>query len=147
MQDCRHHKSLRNSWNTCRDEDQLLESAWEGDHLADPHLHFLHECLLLFKDTTIVYLLERYKGRTLIFTNSVDASRRMYGILRFLKFKPLMIHAKMEQKVRLKNLEKFAGESVYAWILVIFTVLQVGWMRWWLPTGCSIQIFSSFDDR
>ncbi|VDL79301.1 unnamed protein product [Nippostrongylus brasiliensis] len=63
---------------------------------------------LLEKDTTVVYLLERYKGRTLIFTNSVDASRRMYGILKLLKLKPLMIHAKMDQKVRLTNLEKFA---------------------------------------
>ncbi|KAK6026701.1 DEAD/DEAH box helicase [Ostertagia ostertagi] len=45
------------------------------------------------------------------FTNSVDASRRMYGILRLLKLQPLMIHAKMEQKVRLRNLEKFAGDS------------------------------------
>ncbi|KHJ91106.1 DEAD/DEAH box helicase [Oesophagostomum dentatum] len=66
---------------------------------------------LLEKDTAIVYLLERYKGRTLIFTNSVDASRRMYGILKLLKLQPLMIHAKMEQKVRLKNLEKFAADS------------------------------------
>ncbi|KIH60306.1 DEAD/DEAH box helicase [Ancylostoma duodenale] len=66
---------------------------------------------LLEKDTTIAYLLERYKGRTLIFTNSVDASRRMYGILKLLKLQPLMIHAKMEQKVRLKNLEKFAADS------------------------------------
>ncbi|CAJ0600191.1 unnamed protein product [Cylicocyclus nassatus] len=66
---------------------------------------------LLEKDTTVVYLLERYKGRTLIFTNSIDASRRMYGILKLLKLQPLMIHAKMEQKVRLKNLEKFTADS------------------------------------
>ncbi|KAK6739641.1 hypothetical protein RB195_008251 [Necator americanus] len=66
---------------------------------------------LLEKDTTIVYLLERYKGRSLIFTNSVDATRRMYGILKLLKLQPLMIHAKMEQKARLKNLEKFAADS------------------------------------
>ncbi|VDM60531.1 unnamed protein product [Angiostrongylus costaricensis] len=66
---------------------------------------------LLGKDTTIVYLLERYKGRTLVFTNSVDASRRLYGILKLLKLQPLMIHAKMEQKVRLKNLEKFTADS------------------------------------
>uniref|UniRef100_A0A0K0DF85 RNA helicase n=1 Tax=Angiostrongylus cantonensis TaxID=6313 RepID=A0A0K0DF85_ANGCA len=66
---------------------------------------------LLEKDTTIVYLLERYKGRTLVFANSVDASRRLYGILKLLKLQPLMIHAKMEQKVRLKNLEKFIADS------------------------------------
>ncbi|VDN30793.1 unnamed protein product [Gongylonema pulchrum] len=36
---------------------------------------------LLEKDTALVYLLKRYSGRTLVFTNSVDASRRLHGIL------------------------------------------------------------------
>ncbi|VDK48128.1 unnamed protein product [Anisakis simplex] len=65
---------------------------------------------LLEKDTSVVYLLTRYPGRTLIFMNSVDASRRFFGILTKLQFKPapMMLHAKMIQKQRLKNLEKFA---------------------------------------
>uniref|UniRef100_A0A0K0EJ76 RNA helicase n=1 Tax=Strongyloides stercoralis TaxID=6248 RepID=A0A0K0EJ76_STRER len=65
---------------------------------------------LLDKDTNVVYLLKRYPGRTLIFTNSVDASKRLYGILTKLKFNPIpcLLHAKMDQKARLKNLERFA---------------------------------------
>uniref|UniRef100_A0A0N5B7X1 ATP-dependent RNA helicase n=1 Tax=Strongyloides papillosus TaxID=174720 RepID=A0A0N5B7X1_STREA len=65
---------------------------------------------LLDKDTNIVYLLKRYPGRTLIFTNSVDASKRLYRILTILKFNPTpyLLHAKMDQKTRLKNLERFA---------------------------------------
>ncbi|VDK86056.1 unnamed protein product [Litomosoides sigmodontis] len=68
---------------------------------------------LLEKDTGLVYLLNRYAGRTLVFTNSVDASRRLHGILKQLDHKPapLMLHAKMIQKKRLKNLEKFALEE------------------------------------
>uniref|UniRef100_A0A1I7WTP3 RNA helicase n=1 Tax=Heterorhabditis bacteriophora TaxID=37862 RepID=A0A1I7WTP3_HETBA len=70
---------------------------------------------LLEKDTSVVYLLERYKGRTLIFTNSIDASRRLYGILKLLKSPTvvLMIHAKMDQKRRLKNLENFTSALIY----------------------------------
>ncbi|KAK6100965.1 DEAD/DEAH box helicase family protein [Brugia pahangi] len=68
---------------------------------------------LLEKDTNLIYLLSRYGGRTLVFTNSVDASRRLHGILKKLEHKPvpLMLHAKMMQKKRLKNLEKFAMEE------------------------------------
>ncbi|VIO90745.1 DEAD/DEAH box helicase family protein [Brugia malayi] len=67
---------------------------------------------LLEKDTNLIYLLNRYGGRTLVFTNSVDASRRLHGILKKHKPVPLMLHAKMMQKKRLKNLEKFAKDSV-----------------------------------
>ncbi|CEF68644.1 ATP-dependent RNA helicase DDX24 [Strongyloides ratti] len=65
---------------------------------------------LLDKDTNVIYLLKRYPGRTLIFTNSVDASKRLYGILTKLKFNPIpcLLHAKMDQKARLKNLERFS---------------------------------------
>uniref|UniRef100_A0A0R3RK85 ATP-dependent RNA helicase n=1 Tax=Elaeophora elaphi TaxID=1147741 RepID=A0A0R3RK85_9BILA len=68
---------------------------------------------LLEKDTSLIYLLNRYAGRTLVFTNSIDASRRLHGILKQLDHKPvpLMLHAKMMQKKRLKNLEKFAVEE------------------------------------
>ncbi|CAJ0579878.1 unnamed protein product, partial [Mesorhabditis spiculigera] len=61
-------------------------------------------------DLTVLYLLHRYRGRTLIFTNSIDASRRFYGILTKLNFTPapMLLHARMQQRQRLKNLERFA---------------------------------------
>uniref|UniRef100_A0A1I8A9Z1 RNA helicase n=1 Tax=Steinernema glaseri TaxID=37863 RepID=A0A1I8A9Z1_9BILA len=66
---------------------------------------------LLEKDANVFYLLKRYPGRTLIFMNSIDACRRFYAILMKLKVEPIpmMLHAKMHQRQRLKNLERFAS--------------------------------------
>ncbi|CAJ0943009.1 unnamed protein product, partial [Mesorhabditis belari] len=68
---------------------------------------------LLEKDITIAYLLHRYRGRTLVFLNSVDAARRLYGILTKLNFtpSPMLLHARMQQRQRLKNLERFAASK------------------------------------
>ncbi|KAH7719692.1 DEAD box protein/DEAH protein box helicase [Aphelenchoides avenae] len=64
---------------------------------------------LLQKDATVYYLLKRYPGRTLIFTNSIDAARRLRGILVKLQLEPppQILHARMIEKKRLKNLERF----------------------------------------
>ncbi|GMS88535.1 hypothetical protein PENTCL1PPCAC_10710, partial [Pristionchus entomophagus] len=66
---------------------------------------------LLGKDTSLVYLIERYGGRSIVFCNSVDCSRRLYGILTKLRVRVLLLHAKMIQRARLNNLEKFAKED------------------------------------
>ena len=50
-----------------------------------------------------------YPGRTLIFTNSIDCIKRLQSILAILKRSPLPLHAQMEQKQRLTNLEKFSS--------------------------------------
>ncbi|UMM10982.1 hypothetical protein L5515_000493 [Caenorhabditis briggsae] len=63
---------------------------------------------LVEKDTALVYLLNRYPGRTMVFVNSVDAARRLHHILKAINIDPMILHAKMIQKQRLRNLEKFA---------------------------------------
>ncbi|CAP33331.1 Protein CBG14927 [Caenorhabditis briggsae] len=63
---------------------------------------------LVEKDTALVYLLNRYPGRTMVFVNSVDAARRLHHILNAINIDPMILHAKMIQKQRLRNLEKFA---------------------------------------
>lgn len=57
------------------------------------------------------YFLTLYPGRTLIFTNSIDCIKRLQSILAILKRNPLPLHAQMEQKQRLTNLEKFASNK------------------------------------
>lgn len=52
----------------------------------------------------------KYVGRTLVFANSIDCVRRLMALFRILKKNPLQLHANMEQKQRLKNLEKFNAE-------------------------------------
>ncbi|KAI1727066.1 DEAD/DEAH box helicase domain-containing protein [Ditylenchus destructor] len=63
------------------------------------------------KDSNLYYILNRHRGRTLVFANSIDATRRLYGILKKLQLEPppMMLHAKMQEQKRLKNFDKFAG--------------------------------------
>lgn len=68
---------------------------------------------LLEKDTNLYFTLISYQARTLVFTNSIDAAQRLHRLLVTLQFKPtpLILHAKMQERKRLKNLEKFARKS------------------------------------
>ncbi|KAI6229969.1 ATP-dependent RNA helicase DDX24 [Aphelenchoides fujianensis] len=69
---------------------------------------------LLQKDTRLYFTLLTFKGRTLVFTNSIDAAQRLHGLLMKLQFQPtpLILHAKMHEKKRLKNLERFAPDDL-----------------------------------
>ncbi|KAJ1680346.1 ATP-dependent RNA helicase [Spiromyces aspiralis] len=59
------------------------------------------------KDNYLYYLLLRYPGRTLVFMNSIDAIMRIVPILRLLKLNVYGLHAKLQQRQRLKNVDRF----------------------------------------
>jgi ATP-dependent RNA helicase DDX24/MAK5 len=63
------------------------------------------------KDIYMYYFISKYQGRTLVFANSIDCVRRLTNVFRLLKRDPLHLHANMDQKQRLKNLEKFTKEE------------------------------------
>ena len=52
-----------------------------------------------------------YPGRTLVFTNSIDCIKRLQSVFVNLRRNPLPLHAQMEQKQRLTNLEKFSSKN------------------------------------
>ena len=66
------------------------------------------ECLAKDKDAYLYYILSRYVGRTIVFVNSIDSIRRIVPLLTLLKVKCWGIHAEMQQRQRLKNLENFS---------------------------------------
>lgn len=68
-----------------------------------------HDSFLDIQDLYLYYFLTLYPGRTLVFTNSIDCIKRLQSILMILKRNPLPLHAQMEQKQRLTNLEKFSS--------------------------------------
>ncbi|KAG8175689.1 hypothetical protein JTE90_011576 [Oedothorax gibbosus] len=59
------------------------------------------------KDSYLYYFLLMYPGRTIVFCNSIDCVRRLRTVLEYLNCHPLPLHASMQQRQRLKNLEKF----------------------------------------
>ncbi|KAJ2907439.1 ATP-dependent RNA helicase [Coemansia aciculifera] len=65
------------------------------------------DCLANEKDAYLYYFLVRYPGRTLVFVNSIDSIRRMLPMLRLLNVNVFGLHAQMEQRQRLKNVDRF----------------------------------------
>lgn len=68
-------------------------------------------CSIDEKDWYLYYFLSRYPGRTLVFSNSVDCVRRLGSLFRLLDFDPWVLHASMQQRQRLKNLDRFKSSS------------------------------------
>lgn len=66
-------------------------------------LHFIGS-----QDLYLYYFLSRYPGRTLVFSNTVDCIRRLGSLFRLLNFDPWVLHASMQQRQRLKNLDRQA---------------------------------------
>lgn len=65
------------------------------------------ECLLKEKDVYLYYFLLRFPGRTLVFFSSIDAIRRLQPLLALLKVNSAVIHSGMQQRARLKALDRF----------------------------------------
>ncbi|EGG21016.1 putative RNA helicase [Cavenderia fasciculata] len=68
-------------------------------------------CNLDEKDQYLYYFIDRYPGKTLVFVNSVDCIRRLLAILKLLKVVAFPLHAQMEQRQRLRNLDHFKREK------------------------------------
>lgn len=64
-------------------------------------------CALEEKDFYVYYFLQKHPGRTLIFCNSIGCVKRLANLLTILGCASLPLHATMQQRQRLKNLERF----------------------------------------
>jgi ATP-dependent RNA helicase DDX24/MAK5 len=81
----------------------LTTRSLTATNLTESKIH----CPLNEKDYYLYYFVCKYDGRTLVFANSIDCVRRLTTLFRFLKKNPYQLHANMNQKARLVNLEKF----------------------------------------
>lgn len=64
-------------------------------------------CSRELKDLYLYYFLQKHSGRTIVFCNSIDCVRRLAKLFDILDCSPWPLHAKMAQRQRLKNLERF----------------------------------------
>ncbi|XP_072391862.1 ATP-dependent RNA helicase DDX24 [Diabrotica undecimpunctata] len=64
-------------------------------------------CNIDEKDYYLFYFIKRHPGRTLVFCNSIGCVKRLAALLNLLECNPLPLHASMQQRQRLKNLERF----------------------------------------
>lgn len=68
-------------------------------------------CPLEQKDLYLYYFLQKHPGRTIVFCNSIECVRRLAKLFTLLDCEPWPLHAKMAQRQRLKNLERFTASS------------------------------------
>ncbi|XP_058462389.1 ATP-dependent RNA helicase DDX24 isoform X2 [Malaya genurostris] len=64
-------------------------------------------CKAEHKDYHLFYFLQRHPGRTLVFCNSIDCVKRLVSLFGYLNCDPLSLFGSMQQRQRLKNLERF----------------------------------------
>ncbi|KAI9500950.1 P-loop containing nucleoside triphosphate hydrolase protein [Coemansia spiralis] len=89
------------------DKDPVFVDVTSVDATAKSLVETRIDCLSNEKDYYLYYFLIRYPARTLIFVNSIDSIRRMLPMLRLLKVNVFGLHAQMEQRQRLKNIDRF----------------------------------------
>ncbi|KAI9632805.1 P-loop containing nucleoside triphosphate hydrolase protein [Dioszegia hungarica] len=65
------------------------------------------ECVVTDKDLYLYYFLLRYPGRTMVFTGSIDGIRRLIPLFEMLQMPVYPLHSQLQQKQRLKNLDRF----------------------------------------
>lgn len=78
-----------------------------------PHLQVVEayvSCSEEEQDAVLYYILAQHPGRTLVFVNAISTVRRLAALLRLLQLPVLALHASMQQRQRLKALDRFKGD-------------------------------------
>ncbi|CCO29390.1 hypothetical protein BN14_03402 [Rhizoctonia solani AG-1 IB] len=82
------------------------------------------ECVSGDKDFYLYYFLLRYPGRSLVFVSSIDGIRRLTPIMEQLQLKVFPLHSQLQQRQRLKNLDRF--KSIPSAVLIATDVAARG---------------------
>ncbi|SNX81554.1 related to MAK5 - ATP-dependent RNA helicase [Melanopsichium pennsylvanicum] len=90
-----------------RDDSPAVIDLSSGQGLPEGLLETKIECVGKDKDLYLYYFLLRYPGRSLVFVNSIDGIRRLTPIMAQLNITAYPIHSQLQQKQRLKNLDRF----------------------------------------
>ncbi|XP_029160128.1 DEAD-box ATP-dependent RNA helicase 13-like [Nylanderia fulva] len=85
----------------------LTKESGMADNLTECRI----ACTIDHKDYYLYYFLKRHSGRTLVFCNSIGCVKRLSTLFSILECKPLPLHANMQQRQRLKNLERFQADE------------------------------------
>ena len=76
------------------------------------------------RDEFLYYILAQHPGRTMVFVNAISAVRRVAALLKLLGLPAMALHASMQQRQRLKALDRFKADP--AGVLVATDVAARG---------------------
>ncbi|KAF9574876.1 ATP-dependent RNA helicase [Mortierella alpina] len=89
------------------DEAPVFVNVTSDKIVASKLLEAKIDCMTAEKDLYLYYFAKKYPGRTLVFVNSIDAIRHLVPMMQLLGVEALGMHAQMQQRQRLKNLDRF----------------------------------------
>ncbi|RKP04033.1 hypothetical protein CXG81DRAFT_1161, partial [Caulochytrium protostelioides] len=90
------------------DNNPLYFNMNHGKVMSDTISEFVIKCDSADKEAYLLYLLHKNKGRTLVFANSISMIRRLANVFgKAIGFSVGQLHADLEQKQRLKQVERF----------------------------------------
>jgi ATP-dependent RNA helicase DDX24/MAK5 len=61
------------------------------------------------RDQYLYYVLNRHPGQTIVFCNAISALRRVVALMKLLGIPAAALHANMQQRQRLKALDRFTS--------------------------------------
>ncbi|WRT63931.1 uncharacterized protein IL334_000858 [Kwoniella shivajii] len=85
---------------------EVIDLSPEGGVVASLRESMI-ECVMTDKDLYLYYFLLRYPGRSLVFVGSIDGIRRLIPLFTLLQMPIYPLHSQLQQKQRLKNLDRF----------------------------------------
>ena len=114
---------------------KVIDLTEEDQKMPDTLVEQAVKCKVEEKDLYMYYYMQENKGKSMIvFCNAITATRRLTSLLDFMKIKNCCLHSKMQQRQRLKNLDRFkrgvrdieSGHSQEAAVLVCTDVAARG---------------------
>lgn len=79
--------------------------------LADKITEAYISCPEKERDDALYFLLAAYPGRTVVFVNAISTVRRLAAVLKLLELPVYALHAGMQQRARLKALDRFKSND------------------------------------
>ncbi|WWC86013.1 uncharacterized protein L201_000884 [Kwoniella dendrophila CBS 6074] len=89
---------------------EVIDLSPEGGVVASLRESMI-ECVLSDKDLYLYYFLLRYPGRSIVFVGSIDGIRRLIPLFTLLELPIYPLHSQLQQKQRLKNLDRFKSNK------------------------------------
>ena len=96
-----HIHTYTHTTNSSHTPSHLSHTHTHHTNSSHPHPHTPSQDLYLY------YFLLLHPGRTIVFVNSIDCLQRVRAIFDLLGQRPLPLHARMQQRQRLKNLDRW----------------------------------------
>jgi ATP-dependent RNA helicase DDX24/MAK5 len=90
----------------------LTSKERKGGAVAETIAESALECTEEDRDSLLYYLLSAHPGMTIVFVNAISCLRRVTALLKILKVPVEGLHAGMQQRARLKALDRFKAAAV-----------------------------------